>query len=75
MGTRRHGRRGRRRTVQEKLEPSLNFYVTVMERSDDTEPVQITLDPVFDVESDGDLENGWVVSLSASFLSYSRAPG
>ena len=59
MGTRRHGRRGRRRTVQEKLEPSLNFYVTVMKRSDDTEPVQITLDPVFDVESDGDLENGW----------------
>ena len=53
-----HGRRGRRRTVQEKLEPSLNFYVTVMKRSDDTEPVQITLDPVFDVDSDGGLENG-----------------
>ena len=59
MGSRRHGRRRRRNTVQEKLEPSLNFYVTVMKRSDDTEPVQITLDPVFDVESDGDLENGW----------------
>ena len=58
-GSRRHGRRGRRRTVQAKLEPSLNFYVTVMKRSDDTEPVQITLDPVFDVDSDGDLENGW----------------
>ena len=58
MGSRRHGRRRRRNTVQEKLEPSLNFYVTVMKRSDDTEPVQITLDPVFDVESDGDLENG-----------------
>ena len=59
MGSRRHGRRRRRSTVQEKLEPSLNFYVTVMKRSDDTEPVQITLDPVLDVESDGDLENGW----------------
>ena len=37
---------------------SRNSYVTVMKRSDDTEPVQITLDPVFDVESDGGLENG-----------------
>ena len=45
MGTRRHGRRGRRRTVQEKLEPSLNFYVTVMKRSDDTEPVHVSRSP------------------------------
>ena len=49
MGSRRHGRRRRRSTVQEKLEPSLNFYVTVMKRSNDTEPVLITLDPVLTI--------------------------
>ena len=59
MGTRRHGRRGRRTPSTEKLEPSRNFYVTVMKRSDDPETIQAVLDPVFDVESDGDLENRW----------------
>ena len=59
MGTRRHGLRGRRRLSTEKLEPSRNFYVTVMKRSDDPETIQTVLDPVFDVETDGDLENGW----------------
>ena len=53
MGTRRHGLRGRRRPSTEKLEPSRNFYVTVMKRSDDPETIQTVLDPVFDVESDG----------------------
>ena len=38
--------------------PSLNFYVTVMKRSEDPEPVQIVLDLVFNVETDGDLKNG-----------------
>ena len=55
---RRHGRSSPRRPSTEKLVPDLNFYVTVMKRSEEPEPVQIILDPFFNVEPDYDLENG-----------------
>ena len=34
-------------------------FVTVNGRTEYSEPVQIVLGPVFDVESTGDIENGW----------------
>ena len=59
MDMRRHGRSGSSWSSTELLRRTPNFYVTVMKRSDDPETIQAVLDPVFDVESDGDLENGW----------------
>ena len=40
----------------------LSLRVTAMKRPKVSGPGKITLDPVFDVESDGELENRWSLS-------------